>query len=157
MLVIRTLGENLVRKGLNGEPKRKAGLLCARSYGVAIGASPDLRYSFGTSKKTGVNEMRMQRAESWLFFWMGRVRQENDQEQKWDRHECLPHRMSSLICPYISTASFPFGDAASCGAESAALLEALAAKNRTPLCGPEGDSGFLTALGAGGLCFRAHL
>ena len=52
--VIRTLGENLVREGLSGEPKRKAGLLCARNYGVARDASPDLRYSFGTSGKTGM-------------------------------------------------------------------------------------------------------
>ena len=43
------------------------------------------------------------------------------------------------------------------GAESAALLETLAAKNGTSLRGPEGDSGFLSTLGASGLRFRAHL
>jgi hypothetical protein len=43
------------------------------------------------------------------------------------------------------------------GAERAALLEAFAAKNWTSLCGPKGNRGFLAALGAGGLCFRAHL
>jgi hypothetical protein len=43
------------------------------------------------------------------------------------------------------------------GAESTALLEALAAKNRTSLRRPEGDSSFLSALRARRLCFRAHL
>jgi hypothetical protein len=43
------------------------------------------------------------------------------------------------------------------GAESTTLLEALAAKNWTSLRGPEGDSGFLSTLGASGLRFRAHL
>ena len=42
-------------------------------------------------------------------------------------------------------------------AERSALLEAFAAKNRTPLRGTEGDSRFLSALGARGLRFRAHL
>jgi hypothetical protein len=47
--------------------------------------------------------------------------------------------------------------AESSGSEGAALLEALAAKNRTSLCGPERHRGVLSALGAGGLCFRTHL
>src|SRR5260370_23660240 len=37
-----------------------------------------------------------------------------------------------------------------------ALLEAFPAKHRSPLCGTEGNSGFLPALRAVGLCFRAH-
>jgi hypothetical protein len=37
------------------------------------------------------------------------------------------------------------------------LLEALAAKDRASLRGPEGNSGFLPALRARGLSFRAHL
>jgi hypothetical protein len=37
------------------------------------------------------------------------------------------------------------------------LLKTLAAKNWTSLRGTEGDGGVLAALGAGGLCFRAHL
>jgi hypothetical protein len=37
------------------------------------------------------------------------------------------------------------------------LLKALAAKNWTSLRGTEGDGGVLAALGAGGLCLRAHL
>jgi hypothetical protein len=153
--VIRTLGENLVRRGLSGKPKRKAGLLCRRNYVVSGGASPDLRYSFSTSEKTVVKEVRIARRESWLFFWT-RARRD-DLEQKWDRHNCLSHRMLSLISRSMLMASFRSVDAASRGAERPALLEALAAKDRTSLCGPEGDSGFLTALGAGGLCFRAHL
>jgi hypothetical protein len=43
------------------------------------------------------------------------------------------------------------------GAESTALLEAFAAEDRTPLCGPEGNCSFLSALRARRLCFRAHL
>jgi hypothetical protein len=42
-------------------------------------------------------------------------------------------------------------------AERAPLLEALTTKNRTSLRGPEGDSGFLSTLGASGLGFRSHL
>jgi hypothetical protein len=156
MPVIRTLGKNLVREGLSGKSKRKAGLLCARNYGVARGASPDLKYSFGTSRKTGENQAREPLTACWLFSRpaSGEGRRSG---AKWDRHKCLSQRMPYLIGPSILTASFRFGDAASSGAESAALLEALAAKDRASLCGPEGDSGFLTALGAGGLCFRAHL
>src|SRR6266851_727579 len=37
-----------------------------------------------------------------------------------------------------------------------ALLEAFPAKHRPPLCGTEGDCGFLPALRAIGLRFRAH-
>jgi hypothetical protein len=43
------------------------------------------------------------------------------------------------------------------GAESTTLLKALSAKNRASLRGPEGDSSFLSTLGASGLRFRAHL
>jgi hypothetical protein len=37
------------------------------------------------------------------------------------------------------------------------LLKTLAAKNRTSLRGTKRDGGVLSALGASGLCFRAHL
>jgi hypothetical protein len=37
------------------------------------------------------------------------------------------------------------------------LLKTLAAKNGPSLRGTEGDGGVLSALGAGGLCFRTHL
>src|SRR5260370_747262 len=41
-------------------------------------------------------------------------------------------------------------------AHRSALLETFPAKHRPPLCGTEGDCGFLPALRAIGLCFRAH-
>src|SRR5260370_8019104 len=41
-------------------------------------------------------------------------------------------------------------------AHRSALLEAFPAKHRPPLCGTEGDCGFLPALRAIGFCFRAH-
>src|SRR5271156_598177 len=50
-----------------------------------------------------------------------------------------------------------FGAADLSCAESTALLEAFAAKHRTSLRGAEGDSSFLSTLGARRLCFRAHL
>src|SRR6266851_9353659 len=43
-----------------------------------------------------------------------------------------------------------------CRAHRPALLEALPAENRASLCGPEGNRGFLPALRAVCLCFRAH-
>jgi hypothetical protein len=42
-------------------------------------------------------------------------------------------------------------------AECSSLLETFAAEDGTSLCGPEGNRGFLPALRAGRLCFRAHL
>jgi hypothetical protein len=59
--------------------------------------------------------------------------------------------------PYHSSTILRLGaDDLSC-AESTTLLEALAAKNRTSLRGAERDSGFLSALRACRLRFRAHL
>src|SRR5260370_18179995 len=43
-----------------------------------------------------------------------------------------------------------------CRAHRSALLEASPAEQRPPLCGTKGDRGFLPALRAIGLCFRAH-
>jgi hypothetical protein len=43
------------------------------------------------------------------------------------------------------------------GTHSAALLEALAAKDRAALGGAEGNGGVLATLGTGGFGFRAHL
>jgi hypothetical protein len=59
--------------------------------------------------------------------------------------------------PLYSDSKFRDQTDESGGAERAALLEALAAKNGTSLSGPEGDSRFLSTLRASGFCFRAHL
>jgi hypothetical protein len=79
------------------------------------------------------------------------ARRESEWKAKWDRHKRLSHRVRYWIGPV------PTADPASGCAQCAALLEALAAKDGTPLGGPEGDGGVLSALRAGGLCFRAHL
>jgi hypothetical protein len=59
--------------------------------------------------------------------------------------------------PVTPTANFRVRTAGSRCTERAALLKTLAAKNWASLRGTEGDGGVLSALGAGGLCFRAHL
>src|ERR1700685_368568 len=110
--MIRTLGENLDREGLSGEPKRKAGLLCARNYGVARGASPDPRYSFSTSGKTVVCQTRMQRVESWPFFWGGDRGRETIRNKNGKDTNVCPHRMLSLVSPSIPIVGFRFVDAA---------------------------------------------
>jgi hypothetical protein len=72
-----------------------------------------------------------------------------------DTNVCLTSCHSRIVL--LLRDQFLVRAAKSSGAEGAALLEALAAKNRASLCGPEGDRGVLSALGAGGLCFRTHL
>jgi hypothetical protein len=62
-----------------------------------------------------------------------------------------------LIVPVNLTSNLRFRATDLRGTECTALLEALSAEDWTSLCRPEGNRGVLTALGASGLCFRAHL
>src|SRR5208282_3809762 len=65
-----------------------------------------------------------------------------------------------MLCsngPCTETSNFLLQATCSRCAERATLLEAFTAKNRTSLRGPEGDSRFLSTLGASCFCFRTHL
>src|ERR1700675_2013619 len=75
----------------------------------------------------------------------------------WDRQECLSRQMLPWIGPYPKNTDVRFRGSALCGAKCAALLETLSAKNGASLRRTEGNGRILAALGAGGLCLRAHL
>jgi hypothetical protein len=77
-------------------------------------------------------------------------------EKKTDTNIC-PTQYSISIGLTTPTVNFQPRAVRSGGAKGAALLEALATKNRTSLRGPEGDSRILATLGAGRLRFGAHL
>jgi len=85
---------------------------------------------------------RVQKAEFLASDWQAR----RTYEEKWGQNVVLSP-LHFIVRGY---------DRLSC-AHRPALLEAFAAKHRTPLCRPERHSGLLTTLRTIGFCFRAHL